>query len=156
QSLAKIFCKYGLQAEFATSGQEALLKLQSFRPDVLITDILMPEMDGVELALRVASQLPGCKIILFSGHAEHANLLKLKEANLAFLLISKPLSPAMLIKLSLAESATKLPNEAVVLLVDENEAQRYSMSQILEKAGFRVMEASTGRECVEKASSRPD
>ena len=156
QSLAKIFRNYGFVAESATNAKDALLKLDTFHPNVLITDILMPEVDGIDLALEVAARQPSCKIILFSGHAEHADLNKLKAAEIPFLLISKPLSPTMLMKLSLAESTPKLPYEPVILLVDDNDMNRYSMARILSGAGFKVIEAASGKECVQKAASKPD
>src|SRR5690349_2748923 len=82
QSLAKIFRNYGFHAESATSGSEALAKLEYFHPDVLITDIWMQEIDGVALSLEFSRRLPECKIILFSGHADQADLNKLKDASI--------------------------------------------------------------------------
>ncbi len=54
----------------APDGEMALPLLQTIRPDVLITDIKMPFMDGLELARIVRERLPATKIVILSGHDE--------------------------------------------------------------------------------------
>lgn len=54
----------------ATDGEMALPLLQATRPDVLITDIKMPFMDGLQLARIVRERMPWMKIIILSGHDE--------------------------------------------------------------------------------------
>ena len=54
----------------APDGEIALPMLQATRPDVLITDIRMPFMDGLELSRIVRERLPATKIIILSGHDE--------------------------------------------------------------------------------------
>ena len=54
----------------APDGEIALPMLQTLRPDVLITDIKMPFMDGLELSRSVRERLPETKIIILSGHDE--------------------------------------------------------------------------------------
>ena len=52
----------------AGDGEMALPLIRKTRPDVLITDIKMPFMDGLELSHIVSSELPSTKIIIISGH----------------------------------------------------------------------------------------
>jgi two-component system, response regulator YesN len=54
----------------ATDGEMALPLLRSARPDVLITDIKMPFMDGLQLSKIVHERMPWIKIIILSGHDE--------------------------------------------------------------------------------------
>jgi two-component system, response regulator YesN len=54
----------------APDGEMALPLLQAARPDLLITDIRMPFMDGLELSRIVRDRMPGVKIIILSGHDE--------------------------------------------------------------------------------------
>lgn len=55
----------------ATSAVEALAYLDDGEPvDLVLTDVLMPGMDGVELARRVREQHPGARVLLMSGYAE--------------------------------------------------------------------------------------
>ncbi len=54
----------------ATDGETALPLLQTIKPHVLITDIRMPFMDGLQLSRIVRDRLPATKIIILSGHDE--------------------------------------------------------------------------------------
>ncbi|WP_426452704.1 response regulator transcription factor [Paenibacillus sp. S-38] len=54
----------------AVDGLEALSLLETFEPDIVLTDIKMPRMDGIDLAFQVRRRYPGCKIIFMSGYAE--------------------------------------------------------------------------------------
>lgn len=56
----------------AADGEEALLLVLRERPDVLIADLVMPRLDGIELTRRVRADLPDTKIILLSSHTEDA------------------------------------------------------------------------------------
>lgn len=51
----------------AENGQDALEKAEKLRPDVIMTDIKMPFMDGLELGKRLSASMPSTKIIVFSG-----------------------------------------------------------------------------------------
>ncbi len=54
----------------ASDGEIALPMIEEWRPDILITDIKMPFMDGIELSTIVRQRLPDTKIIILSGHDE--------------------------------------------------------------------------------------
>lgn len=52
----------------AENGEDALEKLESLEPDVVLTDIRMPYMDGLTLAERIRQKYPSMKIVIFSGY----------------------------------------------------------------------------------------
>ena len=52
----------------ASDGEMALPLIRKTRPDVLLTDIKMPFMDGLTLSRMVAKEFPNMKIIILSGH----------------------------------------------------------------------------------------
>jgi len=61
---------------------------------LLITDVVLPGMGGIELAITVKRVFPDCKIILFSGHASTTDLLaSAGRAGHAFVLLNKPVHP---------------------------------------------------------------
>ncbi len=63
-------------------------------PEMLITDVVLPGMTGIELAITVRRIFPDCKIILFSGQASTADLLASARADgHHFTLLNKPLHP---------------------------------------------------------------
>ncbi len=57
-----------LVAGDADNGEEALEKIEQLKPDVIMTDIRMPYMDGLTLAARVRQKYPSIKILIFSGY----------------------------------------------------------------------------------------
>jgi YesN/AraC family two-component response regulator len=58
----------GFAVATASNGAEAVALFKSdLKVDLLITDIIMPEKDGIELILYTKSKVPGCKIIAVSG-----------------------------------------------------------------------------------------
>jgi CheY-like chemotaxis protein len=88
------FCAFG-----AYDGQTALELAAKLNPDILLTDVLMPGMNGVELAIAISQLLPKTQILLISGQAGTIDLLE--EARLEgyrFELIAKPIHPAKLIE----------------------------------------------------------
>lgn len=66
------------------NGKEALLAVKSFTPDVLLTDIRMPKMTGIELAKEIHENFPDCRIVFMSGYSDKEYLmeaLKLKAVD---------------------------------------------------------------------------
>jgi CheY-like chemotaxis protein len=95
----EILNKYGFRAVCAYSGQTALQLAEKLKPDYLLADVLMPRMNGVELAIAISKTLPATKILLFSGQAGITDILRQGEdEGYAFDLIAKPIHPEKLIE----------------------------------------------------------
>jgi FixJ family two-component response regulator len=75
-TLAAILKVHGYSATSFTSPLDALAAARSMAPNVLISDVAMPGISGVDLAIRMKAQYPECKILLFSGHAATQDLLE--------------------------------------------------------------------------------
>jgi CheY-like chemotaxis protein len=93
-TLAAILQMNGFSARFFTSPLEALTAARTKAPDLLISDVTMPGISGIDLAIRMRAQSPKCKILLFSGHP--ATLALLEDARLQghdFHLLWKPVMP---------------------------------------------------------------
>ncbi|MDD7317301.1 MAG: response regulator [Prevotella sp.] len=76
---------------YAMNGREALAKAMEYVPDIIVTDLMMPEMDGYELCrnVRASALLNHVPLIIVTAHAEHENLLKAFELG-ADAYIAKP------------------------------------------------------------------
>ncbi len=82
-----------------THPQAALEAAKAAPPDYLISDIVMPEMSGVELAILLKQEIPTCKVLLFSGQVGASDLLRsAKEAGHDFMLVQKPIHPTKLVE----------------------------------------------------------
>ena len=87
-------------SEVAADGRRAL-DLQRERPaDVLITDIFMPEPDGLELIQQFKSRFPGIKVVAISGggHGTKVNYLYVAAAIGAEAVLHKPFSTETLVR----------------------------------------------------------
>lgn len=98
ETLALILRQNGFLAEFFVNPLEAVAKASEEAPDLLISDVMMPQMSGIELAIKLRSLHPTCKILLFSGQAATADLLrKAQDDGHNFDLLLKPVYPADLL-----------------------------------------------------------
>ena len=89
----------GFCAFVAYDGQTALELAAKFHPDILFTDVVMPEMNGMELAVAISRLLPETQILLISGQAGTIDLLeKARQEGHSFELIAKPIHPMKLIE----------------------------------------------------------
>lgn len=97
-TLAQILTASGFEAKAVYSGETAVIAARELQPDVLITDVMMGGISGIEAAMRITKILPACRIILFSGQAATADLLARAEAKgQHFELLSKPVHPKVLL-----------------------------------------------------------
>ena len=97
-TLAMILRQAGYETQAIYSGEEALGMLRLFNPDMLISDVLMPGMNGIQTAIRVRAMLPFCKVLLFSGQAGARNLLEEAYAQgYEFEFLTKPVHPTDLL-----------------------------------------------------------
>ncbi len=97
-SLASILDLQGYDAMTAYSGMEAVETARQFRPDLIISDVMMQGLNGIEAAILIRSFLPGCKILLISGNATTLDLLEgARERGHEFDLLSKPIHPTDLL-----------------------------------------------------------
>jgi CheY-like chemotaxis protein len=99
-TLATILNIAGFEAHAFFSGREAVGALDKLQPDLLITDVVMPPMNGIEIAIITRTKIPKCRILLFSGQAATADLLKTArtQGHAEFEILAKPVHPTDLLK----------------------------------------------------------
>ena len=97
-TLTKILQQNGFLATGFTDPVEALAAVRAEAPELLISDVMMPHITGIELAIRIRSEFPKCKILLLSGQGGTVDLLeKARSAGHEFTLLTKPLHPTELL-----------------------------------------------------------
>lgn len=93
-TLAMILNQSGFDSRAVYSGEKALELAESFRPDMLISDVIMADLNGIEAAIRIRALLPEIKVLLFSGQAATADLLeKARAEGYEFEILAKPVHP---------------------------------------------------------------
>ena len=93
-TLAIILNQSGFDASAVYTGTDAVETARKNEPDLIISDVIMPDMNGIEAAIRIREILPGCKILLFSGQAATADLLeKARLDGHEFEILAKPVHP---------------------------------------------------------------
>lgn len=136
----------------APDGEIALPLLQTVRPDVLITDVKMPFMDGLELARIVRERMPDTKIIILSGHDEFEYAQAAIKLGVTEYLL-KPVTVQDLHR-ALHQVATELDHqrqaqEDLIRLRNQVEETRASLSQRL--LLDLIVGAVSSAEAIEKA-----
>lgn len=98
RTLALIMVHSGFDAISFTNPLEALDAARFKAPDLLISDVMMPEMSGIDLAIAIQSHCQDCKVLLFSGQAATSDLLRAARQNgHDFHLLTKPIHPTDLL-----------------------------------------------------------
>jgi CheY-like chemotaxis protein len=98
-TLAIILNQSGFEARAVYSGEEAVQLAAAFAPDMLVSDVIMADLNGIETAILMRSLLPQIKVLLFSGQAASADLLAQARAKgYEFELLAKPVHPKDLLR----------------------------------------------------------
>src|SRR5258708_31403870 len=109
-SLAMIFRASGFEAHAVYSGERAMELAHSFEPDVLISDVIMRGMTGIEVGIYVREHFPACRVLLFSGQAATSDLiLAANPPGHRFDMLTKPVHPQVL--LDYLGNLRKMPRE---------------------------------------------
>lgn len=67
----------------AADGEEALQKAQTLTPDVILLDLVLPDLNGIEVTRRVRAAQPECRILLLTSFAEDTNVVAAMQAGAA-------------------------------------------------------------------------
>ncbi len=97
-TLAIILTKAGFNASAIYSGTEGIEVAKTVKPDLIISDVAMPDMNGIEAMIVIRGFLSTCKVLLFSGQASTVDLLENARARgHEFEILAKPVHPQDLI-----------------------------------------------------------
>jgi DNA-binding NtrC family response regulator len=98
-TLEQILRYHGFDARSFDLPIEALRACRETAPDLLITDVVMPLLSGIDLAVQMREQCPDCKVLLFSGQPATTDLLEMARASgHNFEALAKPVHPVELLE----------------------------------------------------------
>ena len=97
-TLAAILRRAGYEASAFYDAQSALAQVEDARPELVISDVVMPGMSGLDMAVLIRERHPECKVLLFSGQASTLNILEMVgRRGYDFELLAKPIHPTDLL-----------------------------------------------------------
>jgi DNA-binding response OmpR family regulator len=126
QLLKEVISDYFFSVVIAKDGNEGLKKFKIFKPDIIITDIMMPFCDGLEMTTKIKELDEFIPIIVLSAHSDKEKLLKAIDLGINKYFI-KPFDPEELIE-HIIKIAPKLNKQKKVYLKDDFIFDNNSMS----------------------------
>ncbi|MEZ4220351.1 MAG: response regulator [Polyangiaceae bacterium] len=149
----------GYRVEEAWNGKQALEMIEKARPDLVLSDVEMPEMDGFTLCrtLKESEALSSIPVVICSSLGEAADLEKGFDAGADDYLV-KPVVPEELVSRLHALLATRMISAREhILVVDDSAAVRHLVADCLRRQGFRIETAVDGQDGLDKAQGEvPD
>lgn len=98
-TLTAILRNHGFDATSFNKPLEAILASRAEAPDLLIADVMMPQLSGVDLAIQVQDAWPDCKVLLFSGQSLAIDFLENAcKTGHQFEVLTKPVHPTELMR----------------------------------------------------------
>lgn len=99
ETVVEILNEEGFQATSVSSGSSAIELAKTLRPAIVLSDVIMPGLNGIETGIKIREIVPECRVILFSGQAATVDLLEhAREQNQRFDILAKPIKPEHLIR----------------------------------------------------------
>jgi len=98
-TLSVIFRAAGYETYTAYNGVLGLDAARRVTPQLVLSDVVMPELDGVKMAMQIRQSMPETAVLLFSGQAGNTELLEgAEKKGYHFELLEKPIAPAELLR----------------------------------------------------------
>jgi DNA-binding NtrC family response regulator len=99
-TLSVIFRRAGYETITAYNGRQGLDAAREQSPKLVLSDVVMPELDGVAMAIEIRKTMPEVHVVLFSGQAGVSDLLQsAKDKGFHFELLEKPIHPAEIVRI---------------------------------------------------------
>jgi signal transduction histidine kinase/CheY-like chemotaxis protein/HPt (histidine-containing phosphotransfer) domain-containing protein len=165
--MSALLSAWGMQAVVAPGAEAALAALGDGRIDLAVLDMLMPDVDGLDLAARIHAQLPDLPIVLASSVSQHEVAADPRwEASGIAAVVTKPIKASPLhgalstVFGTSVDDASAEPSSALdgslaaeyplrILLAEDNVVNQKLALRLLENLGYRAGVAGNGIEAIE-------
>jgi DNA-binding NtrC family response regulator len=147
-TFSMILKRRGFCVETADNGTSAVNKFREHNFDVILMDIVMPEMNGVEAFRKIRELDPEASVILMTAYSEE-ELIQIAKEEGARKVINKPIRIDQLIEL-IQEAA----NDQPILIVDDDADICQTLTKVLKSQGYQVLTAFSGEEAIQIAREK--
>jgi DNA-binding NarL/FixJ family response regulator len=144
RTLAKRLAKWQFKVITAENGSQALALMQSTRPQVVITDLFMPQVDGFELLRHLCGAAPELPVIVISGQGERGDVIKALRLG-AWDYFYKPIENASFLRLAIDRVLEKAQ------LLADNRAYRDHLEELVAQQNVELLDQR--KALVEKTDS---
>ena len=97
-TLGKILSSNGYDTRVAYSAEAAMAALSLWSPHLAILDVMLPNMNGIELAVALKERFDRCHVLLFSGQPAAEGLMqKARSEGHEFEILAKPIHPTIML-----------------------------------------------------------
>jgi DNA-binding NtrC family response regulator len=101
-TLSLIFLSGGYETQTAYTAEQAIEIVVEWLPDLAIIDVVLPQTNGIDLAILLRAQCPACRVLLFSGQAVTDDLLaETANKGYKFEILAKPTHPSVMLETAL-------------------------------------------------------
>jgi len=100
ETVVEILKQEGFEATAVSTGLSAIELAKNWSPDIVLSDVIMPGLNGIETGIRIREIAPACRVILFSGQAATVDLLEdARHDGHRFDILAKPIKPERLVSI---------------------------------------------------------
>ncbi len=143
----------GYQAAGASSARTALQKIESERFDLVISDIVMPEMSGIELLIELQKKHAGLPVVMITGNA-YEDILKGARSAGATALLTKPFRISQ-IEQAMEEALGKKEGAVTVLVVEDDPVFLEFLGDSLKTKGYAPLKAANAAQALQFVQKYP-
>ncbi len=148
-TLKGILSKKGYEVFVAGDGLQALEEIKKRDYSLVIMDIKMPGLNGVDAYIKIKEINPRVPVIMMTAFALEDEIRRAINEG-AYAVLYKPFDMERIFEV-IGEC---IENKTLVLLVDDSVDDRASFKAILERKGYKVLETSSGEECLQRVKER--
>ena len=151
---AMALSSYGYRVLKASSPADAVRLCASEPVHLLLTDIVMPQVSGRELARRLSQAQPSLKVLFMSGYTDNL-IVRDGVLDPGIHFIEKPFSPEALAHKIRSVLGPPLAPSSRILVVEDEAGVRSFFCAALQQAGYTVTEAANGKRALEMLRAAP-
>jgi DNA-binding NtrC family response regulator len=164
-SSSRALARRGFEVDVAANGVTALEKIEQNSYDVVVLDVKMPDIDGIEVFLQIHKKLPDLPVILLTGHGSLEDAFQTAKAGIADYL-AKPVDIDVLAekvrkamtkvpKTDLTKTASSITENIRVMLVDDEIDFLTGIKKVLDRRRMEVITADSGEKALSLLKENP-